>query len=103
MYVVRSRIGNSPRHFRSSSTGRFSTGRYAGISSTPPKVAHRKDCEPGDPGEKGDAKAVDPPGREHDGQNGNHSGKGCPGTGGPQLQVGFGMAMVVATECQVSQ
>src|SRR5579859_6585709 len=66
MYVVFSRIGNSPRHFKSSSILQGSIEILLGTDLSPHKVAQRNEHKPGDSSLEGDAQAGDPPcGNKH--------------------------------------
>src|SRR5580704_12236395 len=63
IYVVRSRIGNSPRHFSSSSISQSSIGNLVRPDLSPHKVAQRNEHKPGDPCDQRDAQTGYPPSR----------------------------------------
>src|SRR4029077_9910946 len=96
IYVVRSRIGNSPRHFSSSSILQGSLGNLRRTDLPPHKVAQRNEHKPGNSCEQSDAKTRDPPrGNKYCGQcresknrtprpaRGKPQGRFCPVRGAP--------------------
>src|SRR5580692_6071693 len=64
IYVVRSRIGNSPRHFSSSSILQSSIGKLLGTDLSPHKVAQRNEDKPGYSRFQRDTQTGDPPSRD---------------------------------------
>ncbi|PYU06496.1 MAG: hypothetical protein DMG34_05930, partial [Acidobacteria bacterium] len=67
-YVVRSRIGNSPRQLSSSSMRCGSRSRLGALKLSPNKVTHGKEDEPRRAGKKSDVEVRDPPGGNEYGQ-----------------------------------
>src|ERR1700674_1180068 len=101
MYVVRSKIGNSPRHFRSSSIERPSTPGSSGAGLSPHKVAQRYEGQPGRASLKRYTKAGDPPRRDENPEKGRKAKQRAPRTGGREVQYRFSRASIGAPERQM--